>query len=167
MCNVRGVCRVQSCSASVKALQALLTGRGAAHVLLPAVLIAPALQIRGMSYLFHSDVWVDGCGMEGDFDLGLLAGGQEARGWEGNKVRPQSSHIQCKLGAYVSVVLYLNPLRRLHHPHTFSWSARQGTGGLSLPQASDKQATISFRTSNVAVQGHHAHKCGWQTEGCR
>lgn len=67
-----------------------------------------------MRYLFHSDVGVDSCGTERDFDWGLLAGGQEAGGWEGRKVGPQGSHIQCKLGAYVTIVLYLNPLCRLH-----------------------------------------------------
>ena len=64
--------------------------------------------------LLNPDVRVDGCGLEGDVNLGMLVGGQEARGWEGSKVRSQSSHIQGKLGAYVTTVLHLDPLRRLH-----------------------------------------------------
>lgn len=52
--------------------------------------------------------------MEGDFHLSVLVGGQKARGREGTELGPQSSNIQCKLGAYIAIVLYLNPLCSLH-----------------------------------------------------
>ena len=74
---------------------------------------------------------MDSRGVEGDLDLGLLAGGQEARGWEGRKVGPQGSHIQRKLGAYVTIVLYLNLLCRLQQHMLVSKAQAMSNGHLN------------------------------------
>ncbi len=70
--------------------------------------------MRYCTHLVHPDVRVNGSGVEGDLHMGLLVGDKEARGREGSKVWAQGSHIQCIFGAYISVVLHLEPLLCLH-----------------------------------------------------
>ena len=85
------------------------------HKLQPDNMTCSTAVVGWCADLVHSNVRMNGSWVEGDLHLGLLVRGQESRGWEGSKVWPQCSHIQCKLCAHISTVLHLQPLLSLQN----------------------------------------------------